>query len=559
MTDEIRRQLSENLEKYENNAALNKLTPSRRYSTRDDSSINLSSSRKSSRRGSGKKGVRRYNDSNILTSPVKLNRYASSEEDAYDISRHSSAVNVPLRDSPKERMRQGTPKLLSGKNSQRDATVTAFRSRSLSLREAKTVLADDEFDDDDDDRANDTLLSDLPSDIVSPEKHGFQKEESSSDKLSKKSIYPVLSPPKSSSHNPLFSPEQALPTDDSSKPTLLKPLSQSTSTKPLALLLSPQILKQPVLIHEDVIEDVRSPPRRIVPESRVSRKFESSEEEEPVPELTVALPPEDIAHKPEISTKRPLPEETPSPVKKAKKNIYPTIKRGPTQSETSAQNSDTAAPSSIIASSPKRSGTQKTLYPILSKPITLTTSPEREASNHVGGFIKVGSAAVEKMIIGDMETTKLYPKTSTHMPGSTVEDVEVTRAIQSRSSTKNVVSENGPAPSAIIQPSVAQRHEPGPAAVKFGTAKVSQPQQAPVEQMTQPDPETQADQLGDSDHWTKRQWVKFIKCFKQIEKGRDFSIFTPDVLAYLRCDADELLLKIGFYREYRDNIQNGEI
>lgn len=464
MTDEIRRQLSENFEKYESNTVLNTLTPKRSMAGTSDSSRRLktTSSTRPGRRSSvisddtGSVSRRRLvRGSDILasmvskepeqfTSPVKARKYASSEEDAVE----TSVINMPLRGSPKEKMRQGTPKLLSAKSSQRDAV---FRNRTLSIRQDKSVDngPDDEFDDDadgDDDsnhiKGNATILSDIPSELISPEKLRYEKEPLGSFHKS-----PSTSSPRKATNIPSIYPKLPTPsreiTNISSKLSPIKqtdmlarqPVSQSTETssKPFTSLLSPVKGNSSIVtIHQDEPpNDLKSPPRRISTGTKsidLSR-FESSEEE-PVPELTVKL----------------------SPVKKAS-----TQKRNILEDDSTSQHKK-----------PK----QDKIYPDLT-----SSTPQLNTVIH---------------------KAPLYPKLPSHEP--------------TKSADKVIVDSDSGA-----------------------TADTDPP--------------------GDAEHWNKLQWITFIKCFKQFEsKDRDFTVFTPSLLSYLRCDERELLLKIGFYKDFEDLI-----
>jgi hypothetical protein len=605
MNEEIRQQLSTNLEEYEKNQVLNKLTPSRTRNVSDE--VN-SSGRRSRRLGSiskrrtPKRVIRpsNQNDSLIATSPVKARRYASSEEDEYDTSRHSSTVNIPLRDSPKRKMRQGTPKLLSSKPSQTEPTIT-MKSKSFTFKEAKSILADDEFDDDDDDNVSDTILSDIPSDLLSPEKHTYPAEnvrsvrkESSVKSVWRSSpramgtvkpvIYPSLSPASSTISSQvksiLFPPRPSVigtltndTAEDTSKPTLA-PISKSTitHTRKLTSLITAQIEREPVLIQEDLPKEKSSPRRRAdtvsQPGLNLSR-YDSSGDEPSVPELTVKLAPLEATME-----KRLLDEEHISQSKRAKTSIYPSLPSEHNRSETSARIShilDSSSPQKVELKISEASGGHLNgpLYPMLpisrnedkvtppGKVIRTVSNPksqqETPKAKSTSESINRITHSIEKMASNGPPTLPSllplrYEKNTTERSNSTVRRSEV--ILDPPPKMKGITP--------VSKPRFSAPHTLYSEVGKHRQAESSQSKDI-IENGNTPSEEL-IEKLGDPDNWTKNQWLRFLKHFKEFEsQGHDFEVFTPEVLSYLKCDEQELILKIGFYKEYEESIKKGEL
>jgi hypothetical protein len=605
MNKEIRQQLSTNLEEYEKNPVLNKLTPSRARNVSDEVNSSGRRSRRlgsTSRRRTPKRGIRlsNQNDSLIATSPVKARRYASSEEDEYDTSRHSSTVNIPLRDSPKRKMRQGTPKLLSSNPSHTEPTINV-KSKSFTFKEAKSILADDEFDDDDDDNVSDTILSDIPSDLLSPEKHKYPAEnvrsvrkESSVKSVwrsspramgtTKPAIYPSFSPASSTVSSQvkdiLFPPRPSVigtlandTAEDISKPTH-PPMSQSTitHTRKLTSLITAQIERQPVLIHEDLPKEMSSSLRRTNSDGRPSlnlSRYDSSGDEPSVPELTVKLTPLETTMEKRLRDEAPV-----SRSKRAKTSIYPSLPSEHNRLETSAQTShilDSSSPQKIeLKISEADTGhLNGPLYPMLptSRNEGRVTPPgkvTRTVSNSKSqqGTPKAKSASesihrithsIEKMASnGPPALPSLLPlgyeKNTTEKSNSTVKRSDV--VLDPPPKMKGITPVSKPRFSApqTIYTEVARRRRAESSQSKDIIGNGNTPREEPIEK------------LGDPDHWTKNQWMRFLKHFKEFEsKGHDFEVFTPEVLSYLNCDEHELILKIGFYKEYEESIKKGEL
>lgn len=56
--------------------------------------------------------------------------------------------------------------------------------------------------------------------------------------------------------------------------------------------------------------------------------------------------------------------------------------------------------------------------------------------------------------------------------------------------------------------------------------------------------------------WNKRQWIRFLKGYKKFkQRDEDLKVFDDELLRYLNCDLEELLLKVQFVSENESKIR----
>jgi hypothetical protein len=525
----------------------------------------------------------------------QTDEYDTTNENTKHSDLNRSTVNVPLNDSSKPVLRKGTPKFnkskvltskaIAGSLSSSNLERAVFGSKTKSLK-SSTVL--DEFDDDDDDagaQSNDTLLSDLPNDILSPEKHVYPDENLSRDLsrdsitntiLQRKELYPDLTkklqastPEKSSTtqhiisvtsnafiqnHATILPHSKAKFNSKTSSPSIRSAASRSPGGLPETRRRSPVVGQKsptgPVLPkpESDHPLGLSSPPRRVLPpvseslKTSLSSKYESSDEEPDVPELTVKLT---DANKKEKSNKRGFTENENHHYdfpKRSKTSLYPSLVPGYQLNESSAAEDSILSESHKIRHDDQRinkGDNQKSLYPELpnvtkdSATFDETTKPNGQST---GSNFNIAATQIESV-----ESNPLHK--------STVPDLTHDRnakPVSSKGYQDATIKETASAEPASAKQNIPIRPD------------------EPLELSSASDKTGLDDEeLGDSDNWNKAQWKLFFKAYRRLKasaKGvNKDQIFNSETLKYLKCDLREIQLKIKFTDEFKDEIRSGKL
>lgn len=655
----IRERLSSNLEAYTNNAILNKLTPNRTKNTmlnKDDSKNGSRSSslKRSTTTSASKKSTpswnKRYpkrNDSNIVTSPVKtLRQFGGESSDEYDTTTNydedngtgnheSTTINVPLKSSPKKPLRKGTPKLT--KTKQRESKSprkpienepkkelekgkgleSSFREKSAPIEGTTAVGGHNSSSrrifinghvnhnisthDDDDDygahhNSNNTLLSEIPSDILSPEKHIYPPENlrRSSSNISSAvkakeptrsllSSIPIISPPKSKKlesiqyhqevHTSTFekllnsnakenrgredeeiigsSANRGTSLPPSLYPSIGEPDDDEFDDEPSEKKIVSDIIDSRVIAKE---RDTISERKRKESES-ISIFFQKSSSKSPVlSDGRRSLVSPKNQESPRGTTVKSIPRDNTSYHHLSEFIKNPLInhdKYKPVESPKKvALSSDLHE--TKLDSQPGKDTTRDTQHrrsshvldlsqfessdeepvPELTVPLGEEPEDQKEEEENIG--VKRSFEPIETSTNKRIKSS-LYPTLPSESPTKR-SDPPVSKSLYPQMKPFLVNS----ADISSTEPQPQQRLPPGP-------QRVRQLREEEAGEVEEP--------LGDADNWTKSQWKTFFQAFKRFKRTNDLSIFSTRLLEYLRCDQHEIKLKIQFALDYEDTLR----
>ncbi|CAM9015720.1 unnamed protein product [Wickerhamomyces anomalus] len=558
--DFIRERLSHNFEAYTNNAILNKLTPSR--------SLGRASSVQSSSRKSDSSWGKKYpkrNDSNIVTSPVKTLRQfgakdggaddgADDDDDEYDTTtnydddnskKDSTTVNVPLQSSPKKPLRKGTPKEI-------DDDGAGAGGAHL--------------------HSDNTLLSEIPSDILSPEKHIYPQENlrrSSSNIPSATKVKDATTSLLSKSFS-VFSPPP--PKHKESKTTGKSPTSgskrrESPSKGNRGESLPPSLYPKVRLFGDDDDDEASAPKKltsdvtdsKVVEEVRESLSIRKKRESEAI---TMFF------DRSSSSSKAPEKQSIISPRSK-ESNTRPNLFERTTHDTNSSFHTlnefiknplidDAKYKTTNVKHSDKKTPNNEPTEP--------TNTTTQRKSFDISQFESSDEEPVPELTVPLNEepqpttTKRVYDEpieTSTNKKPKTTTTTSLYPTIQPTSQTPLKRSSETRRRSLYpTLPSVGHPSRVSAADIEDISNNISETTKPKPQAPLPKEPEEKEEDLGDSDHWVKNQWACFFKAFKRYKKTNDLSIFqNKRLLEYLRCDEHEIKLKIQFTLDHEHEIK----
>ncbi|ONH68577.1 hypothetical protein BON22_1091 [Cyberlindnera fabianii] len=579
---DIRRELDENLLRYERNVVLNKLTPNKRSGS-DISSLRAGTRSSSRRTTPGRLGRRPgHNDSNILTSPVKtLRRYrtqSSDGEEMYnnnngdaddslsllskstDKSQRQNVTVVPLNDSSKEPMRKGTPKKLSAASSKKESPAKSSKTPLKQQKSKSFTLFKDivdlpapsnkiqDDDDVDDHRAfgysNDTLMSDIPSDLLSPEKHVYPQENITSAKK------------KNNNKKINGTPNKSVPSVGEGR----SPVTRSTAKKTRAKITSSSPIAQSQdkpSLYPDLTSVASHDKNTQSPSNRVIDK---------IPTLT--LP----ATSSLITTMNNAAPVSPAKSNPKSKSPTPATSKSPVSRRTNHSKSPTLQKQSQPTIFPDlRSSPRKRVAPVAEG------SPLRSPARRLPATSTTLGQAIENRLGG------LDPAIFDSSDEEPVPELTVPINMQEINDSSTMLGTKRKQQTSMIVETTAKKQKTFSIYPDLDTSKVDQS----LEKTTADSPanvtpdllnssilkgvnmttklypsllspvaksESNKEELGDADNWTQSQWTKFAELYEKFDTGgHDFTVFDTSMMEYLRCDYNELLMKIEFYKEFLES------
>lgn len=591
-----------------------------------------SSLRRSTTNSASKKSTpswnKRYpkrNDSNIVTSPVKtLRQFGGESSDEYDTTTNyddtngagnheSTTVNVPLKSSPKKPLRKGTPKLPKTKQRESKSPRKPVVSESAPKRnieeesepkrtsiEAKSAPIESAVDrqnsstrriiinshinhnisthDDEEDygahhNSNNTLLSEIPSDILSPEKHIYPPENLRRSSNNSSAVKPPKEATKSIlSSIPIISPPKSRKPD-----TTIYHQEVHTSTFEKLLNSNAKENNEPESVIGSSVNRGTSLPPSLYPSIA---PFDEEFDDE-VPEKKIASDIIDsrvIAKERETISERKRKEsesisiffqksnsKSPSLSEERRSLVSPKNQESPKSSNIPRDNTSYHHLSEFI----KNPLIDHDKYKPSQTPKESTVSSKEDTkhrrSSHVLDLSQFESSDEEPVPeltvpLGEEPTEEA----SKEEIGSkrTFEPIETSTNKRLKSSLYPTLPSQSPTKRS--EPPVSKPLYPqlkpflkfdGDDKESVAPIQKSQPGPQSVRQLREEETGETEEPLGDADNWTKAQWRIFFQAFKKFKRTNDFSIFNTRLLEYLRCDQHEIKLKIQFAMDYEDTLR----
>lgn len=603
--DFIRERLSHNFEAYTNNAILNKLTPSR--------SLGRASSVQSSSRKSDSSWGKKYpkrNDSNIVTSPVKTLRQfgakdgGADDDDEYDTTtnydddnskKDSTTVNVPLQSSPKKPLRKGTPKVpksqktKDAKSEKKKKSDTQHVPSTADLHNSSNRrivtnshinhhVSTQEIDDDGAGgggahlHSDNTLLSEIPSDILSPEKHIYPQENlrrSSSNIPSATKVKDAATSLLSKSF-PVFSPPP--PKHKESKTTGKSPTGgskrrESPSKGNRGESLPPSLYPKVRLFGDDD-DDEASAPKKLTSDVTDSKAVEEVRESLSIRKKRESEAITMFFDRSSSSSKAPERQSIISPRSK-ESSTRPNLFERTTHDNNSSFHTlnefiknplidDAKYKTTNVKHSDKKTPNNEPTEP------TNTTTTQRKSFD-ISQFESSDEEPVPELTVPLNEepqpttTKRVYDEpieTSTNKKPKTTTTTSLYPTIQPSSQTPLKRSSETRRRSLYpTLPSVGHPSRVSAADIEDISNNIPETTKLKPQAPLPKEPE-EKEELGDSDHWVKNQWACFLKAFKRYKKTNDLSIFqNKRLLEHLRCDEHEIKLKIQFTLDHEHEIK----
>lgn len=578
------------------------------------------------------------NDSNIVTSPVKTIRHFGNESsDEYDTTttydnnnkQDSTTMNVPLKSSPKKPLRKGTPKApktkQTTKSPKKDTPASKVqnhasqhydksdnsldhddksKTRIVTNSHITHQVSTHENDDDDllseDHNSENTLLSNIPDDILSPEKHIYPPENlrrSSSNSLKTKDTtnlfanpFPAFSPPKQTSINDEAGKSQATrksPSNVSEKhERSARFLSKRAPDKAVSLppaesidggvgeehentvsrevshdvtsLKTVQRARESIAIRRreeseaiSIFFDKTSSPRRsqlsVRPSSESPRSRKTQELRGASPRTVPNLFP-DMSYDKNSSFNQ-LNEFIKNPLidRNKYKSTSETSKESRVEKEHNPQEPTNHRQSSHGLELSQFESSDEEPVPELTVPLNDDLEPKNQTKRVYDEPIETSTNKKPRQ--------SLYPTIAQQSPAKRSSESKESRSLYptlpsmghpARVSSEMIDDISDNIPNVESSNSAHLRVHP----VGHSRTKPQEPQLLP-----NPLGEIEKEQLGDPDHWIKNQWSTFFKAFKRFKKTNNLSIFSDRLLEYLRCDENEIKLKIQFALDYEDEIR----